>query len=175
MSWRSLFPIIFLFTCVDGFFCNWLYPALLPLLLKDIFILIVYALFFIQEYGQQWVIKFKRSIGLGVWYLAILLMLLGGFQIFNPGVPRLEVGILGFKVMFFYWPLAILAYAYVDSFECLKGFIKKIVYFSIPICLFGLYQFWQGALKSAFNFAGRFAQFRLNIIHFKQAVYFFFA
>jgi len=144
MNWRRLFPIIFLFTCVDGFIGNWLYPAKLPFLYKDIFILIVYAFFSLQEYGQQWLPKFKKSIGFNIWHLAILLMLLGGFQIFNPGVPRIEVGILGFKVMFFYWPLAILAYAYVDSFERLRGLIKKIVYFSIPICLFGLYQFWRG-------------------------------
>jgi len=144
MSWRTLFPLIFFFTLVDGFFGNWLYPALLPLLLKDILILVVYILFFIQEYGRQWLPKFRKSIGFNIWHLAIMLMLLGGFQIFNPGVPSIEVGVLGFKVMFFYWPLALLAYAYVDSFEHLKGLIKKIVYFSIPICLFGLYQFWQG-------------------------------
>ena len=88
--------------------------------------------------------KFKRNIGSGIWFLAMLLMLLGGLQILNPGVPSIEVGILGFKVMFYYWPLAILTFAYVDSLERLRGLIKKIVYFSILICLFGLYQFWQG-------------------------------
>lgn len=145
MSWRRLFPIIFLFTCVDGFLGNYFYPALLPLFLKDIFILIAYVLFFItKEPEKRWVFEFRKSVGSGTWYLAIFLILFGLLQIFNPGVPRMEVAILGFKVMFFYWPLAILAYAYVDSFERLRGLIKKIVYFSIPICLFGLYQFWQG-------------------------------
>jgi hypothetical protein len=46
--------------------------------------------------------------------------------------------------MFFYWPLAILAYAYVDSLDRLERFMKAIVYLSIPICLLGIYQFFQG-------------------------------
>lgn len=144
MNWRRLFPIIFLFTCVDGFISNWLYSAILPLLIKDIFILIVYILFFItREQGKNWVFEFKRSIGDGSWYLAISLMLLGALQIFNPGVPVIQVGVFGFKVMFFYWPLAILAYAYVDNVDSVQRFMKTIVYFSIPICIFGIYQFWQ--------------------------------
>lgn len=144
MSWRKLFPIIFLFTCVDGFISNYFYPAKLPFLLKDIFILIVYFLFFITKESQEATREFKKSIGFGIRYLAILLMLLGALQIFNPGVPNVLIGILGFKIMFFYWLLAILAYAYIDSLDSLRHFVKIIVYFSIPICIFGIYQFWQG-------------------------------
>lgn len=144
MSWRRLFPLIFLFSLVDGFIGNLYYPAKLPFLYKDIFILIVYILFFItREPGKRWVSEFRRRIGYGNWYIAISLIILGGLQIFNPGVPRLDVGILGFKVTFFYWPLAILAYAYVDNLESLQRLLKTIVYFSIPICIFGIYQFWQ--------------------------------
>lgn len=144
MNWRRLFPLIFLFSCVDGFISNRLYPAKLPFLLKDIFILVVYLFFFItREPGRHWIFEFKRSIGPGNWYLSISLMLLGMLQIFNRGVPSLEVGILGFKTMFFYWPLAILAYAYIDSLERLERFMKAIVYLSVAICIFGIYQFFQ--------------------------------
>lgn len=126
MSWRRLFPIIFLFTCVDGFLGNYFYPALLPLFLKDIFILIAYVLFFItKEPEKRWVFEFRKSVGSGTWYLAIFLILFGLLQIFNPGVPRMEVAILGFKVMFFYWPLAILAYAYVDKLRAPERPYKK--------------------------------------------------
>lgn len=145
MNWCRLFPIIFLFSCVDGFISNWLYPAKLPFILKDIFILIVYIFFFItREPEKKWVFEFKSSVGSRTWYLAITLMLFGILQMFNPGVPGIPIAILGYKVMFFYWPLAVLAYAYVDSIDCLKHFMKTVVYFSIPICLFAIYQFFQG-------------------------------
>lgn len=114
-------------------------------MLKDILVSIVYFLFFVIQYpGKQWIIKFKRSIGPGTWYLAIILFIFSGFQVFNPGVPNTLVAILGFKTMFFYWLLAILAYVYIDSVDTLRRFMKTIVYFSIPICIFGIYQFWQG-------------------------------
>lgn len=145
MNWRRLFPIIFLFSCFEGFISNYFYPAKLPFLLKDIFILIVYILFFItREPGKRWIFEFKNSIGGGSWYLAMLLILLGVLQIFNPEVPNALVAILGFKIMFFYWPLAILAYAYIDSLDTLERFIKTFAYLSIPICIFSIYQFWRG-------------------------------
>lgn len=145
MNWRRLFPIIFIFSCFDGFIVNLFYPAKLPFLYKDILILIVYIIFFIsREPNKRWVFEFKTSVGSGTWYLAMLLMFLGLVQIFNPGVTNPLVGVLGFKTMFFYWPLAILAYAYVDDLDCLERFMKTIVYISIPICIFGIYQFWKG-------------------------------
>ncbi len=142
MSWRRFFPLIFLFSCVDGFISNWLYPARLPLLYRDILTLVVYFLFMTQELQRHWVGKFKRSIGPGTWYIAMLFILLGILQIFNSKVPSMLVGILGFKVMFLYWPMAILAYAYVDSLDRLRRLLRTISYFSIPISIFGLFQFW---------------------------------
>lgn len=142
MSWRRLFPLIFLFSCVDGFISNWLYPARLPMLFKDIFILVVYFLFMTQEFQRHWVGKFKRSIGLGTWYIAMLFVLVGILQMFNSKAPGMLVGILGFKVMFLYLPMAILAYAYVDSLDRLRRLLRAIIYFSIPISIFGLFQFW---------------------------------
>lgn len=144
MNWRKLFPIIFLFSLVDGFISNWRYPAKLPFLYKDILILAMYIAFFItREPGKRWFSEFRRQVGSGVWYLAMSLFFLGMLQIFNPEVPAALIGALGFKTTFFYWPLAILAYAYVDDLDCLERFMKTIVYLSIPICLFGIFQFFQ--------------------------------
>lgn len=144
MSWRRLFPLIFLFTCVDGFISNWLYPARVPLLYRDIFVLGVYVLFIGQEPVGAWIGQLRERIGRGPWLLMMSFMFVGLLQIFNPLLPNALVGLLGFKVLFFYWPLALLAYAYVDTLERARGLFKTIVYCSVPINLFGLYQFWQG-------------------------------
>jgi len=144
MSWRRIFPLIFLFTCVDGFISNWLYPARLPLLYRDFLVLGVYLLFIGQEPVGAWIGQLRERVGRGPWLLLMSFMLVGLLQIFNPLLPSLLVGLLGFKVLFFYWPLALLAYANVDTLERVRVLFKTIVYFSVLINLFGLYQFWQG-------------------------------
>lgn len=144
MSWRRVFPLIFLFACVDGFISNWLYPERLPLLYRDFLVLGVYLLFIGQEPVGAWIGQLRERVGRGPWLLMMSFMLVGLLQIFNPLLPSVPVGLLGFKVLFFYWPLALLAYAYVDTLERARGLFKTIVYFSVPINLFGLYQFWQG-------------------------------
>ena len=144
MLWRRLFPVIFLFTMVDGFISNWLYPARLPLLYRDFLIIGVYGLFISQEPAGQWVSQLRERAGPGAWFLAMSFMVVGLLEVFNPLSPDLLVGLLGLKVLFLYWPLAILAYAYVDSLERARGLAKAIVFFSVPISLFGLYQFRQG-------------------------------
>jgi len=144
MSWRRVFPLIFLFACVDGFISNWLYPARLPLLYRDFLVLGVYLLFIGQEPVGAWIGQLRERVGRGPWLLLMSFMLVGLLQIFNPLLPSVLVGLLGFKVLFFYWPLALLAYAYVDTLERVRVLFKAIVYFSVPVNVFGLYQFWQG-------------------------------
>ncbi len=142
--WKKLFPAVFLFTCVDGFISNWLYPDRLPLLYRDFLVLGVYLFFIGQEPVGRWVGQLRKRVGPVAWLLAISFLVLGLLQIFNPFSPDLLVGLLGFKVLYFYWPLAVLAYAYVDSLEKARSLLKMVVYLSIPINLFGLYQFSQG-------------------------------
>ena len=144
MLWRRLFPAIFLFTMVDGFISNWLYPARLPLLYRDFLIIGVYGLFINQEPVGAWVTQLRERVGRGAWFLAMSFMVVGLLQVFNPSSPDVLVWLLGLKVLFLYWPLAILAYAYVDSLDRARGLLKAIVYVSVPINLFGLYQFWRG-------------------------------
>jgi len=144
MTWRRLFPVIFLFTMVDGFLSNWLYPARLPLLYRDFLIIGVYGLFISKEPLGKWVTHLRERVGPGAWFLAMSFMVLGVLQVLNPLSPDVLVWLLGLKVLFLYWPLAVLAYAYVDSLDRARGLLKAIVFFSVPINLFGLYQFWRG-------------------------------
>jgi uncharacterized membrane protein YhaH (DUF805 family) len=142
--WRRFFPLIFLFSCVDGFISNWMYPNRLPLLYRDVLILGVYVLFLIREPTLVWAKRLRDRVGRSAWFLAMLFLCVGIIQAFNPLLPAVLVGFLGFKVLFFYWPLAMLAFAYTNSLGRAQRLAAAIVLFSIPINLFGLYQFWQG-------------------------------
>ncbi len=144
MNWRLFFPLIFLFSCVDGFISNFLYPAILPLLYRDILVLLVYLLFIFQEPVNLHFNDFFNSTNQSCWILALCFVFVGFLQIFNPALPSLIVGLLGFKTYFFYWPLAVLAYAYMKDIETAQRFLGKIAILSIPINLFGIYQFFAG-------------------------------
>src|SRR5262245_32753021 len=108
MSWRTLFPLIFILTLVDGFLSN-MYPNFQAmLLLKDFLILLVLFFFSMKERMSEHTRLLKQTLGNQVWFLAAGLVVLGFFQIFNPLSPGVLRGILGFKVMFYYWVLAVL-------------------------------------------------------------------
>ncbi len=144
IRWQIWFLAILLFSCVDGFLSNWLYPKKLPLLYRDFLVLAVYILFITQEPVRDWIARFRKHLGPLLWFFAFCFLIVGTWQMFNPGVPNLLVGLLGFKVVFFYWPLAVLAFAYADSLDRVRFLIRVIVFLSIFINLFGLYQFWAG-------------------------------
>jgi hypothetical protein len=168
MSWRRLFPFVFLFTCIDGFISNWLYPAVLPLLYRDFLIIGVYGLFIAQEPVEQWTTQLRKRVGPGAWLLAVSFVVVGLVQVFNPLSADVLVGLLGLKVLFLYWPLAILAFAYIDSLERARGLLKAIVFFSVPMNLFGLYQFWRGPEFLASTFGPGFE--RATLIAFIEGV-----
>lgn len=135
-----------------------MFPRILPLLYRDFLILGVYASFFSHEPAGRWTGRLNKQIGPKAWFFAILFLFIGIMQIFNPLSSGLLVGLLGFKILFFYWPLAILAYAYVENLEKVRQLFKAIVYFSIPINLFGLYQFWRGPAYLVATFGQGFAR-----------------
>jgi len=143
-GWRALFPFVLLFACVDGFLSNWLYPAKLPLLYRDLAVLVLYLLFLIQEPVGMWVRQVRACFGGMAWSLAMVFMGIGLLQIFNPALPSVLIGVLGFKVTCYYWPLTVVAFAYSDSVPTIRTLLRRIGLATIFINLFGLYQFANG-------------------------------
>lgn len=142
--WRKLFPLVFLFAMVDGFIGNWSYPARLPLLYKDFLVIILYANFLMKVEVGPWMSAFMSRFGNVPFALLMLFFLIGILQVFNPLSANPFVGILGLKITYLYIPLAFVAYVYFDSYKTVYSFLKKIVYFSMLINAFGLYQFVRG-------------------------------
>src|ERR1043166_8514990 len=103
MFWRSLFPLIFIYTLVEGFVANLFYPAKLPLLYKDFLIGLVYFFFCLKEHVAHEVGELKRGTGEAAWLCAMAFAVVCFAQIFNPASPGLLLGVLGFKTTFFYW------------------------------------------------------------------------
>jgi hypothetical protein len=144
MFWRSLFPLVFLYAIIDGVITNYFFPAKEPYIFRDVFIVVVYLFFMMNEPFMQRTGQLHRAFGPEAWFTAMAFLLLSFGQIFNPQSPGLLLGILGFRVLFLYWPLALLAYVYFDRFDKVMGFFKMILYVSIPVNIFGLAQYMIG-------------------------------
>lgn len=144
MQWRTLFILVFFLNITDGFLSHFLYPAKYPLLLKDFLIIMAFLFFAMKERIPDHISGLQQQLGSTVWLLAFALLATGFFQIFNPLSPGLVRGILGFKIMFFYWILAIMGFAYVRDDYDYQKFLKTIMYFSIPVNIFGIYQYIKG-------------------------------
>ena len=144
MLWRILFPFIFIYTIIDGMVSNMLYPAKAPYLFKDFLVLIAFFFFAISEPAGKWVGLFRQRMGSVAWMGAMLFLILGMGQIFNPISPGLLLGILGFKVIYLYWLLAVMAFVYFDSYPKAISFMRMIYYFAVPVNLFGIAQYIMG-------------------------------
>lgn len=79
---------------------------------------------------------------------------LGALQIFNPNLPNLLVGILGFKAYFLYAPLLWVVPAAFDTDVELARFLKRYLVLAIPVGLLALAQFRSPA-DSALNVYAR--------------------
>ena len=144
MLWKKIFPLFFLYAIVDGFVSNLLFPAKMPLLYKDFLLIFVYFIFIMNENVRHNLAELRYWMGTTVWHFGMAFMFLAILQIFNPTSPGLVLGLLGFKVLFLYWPLALLGYAYITNLDSLLKFLTIIVIASVPVNIFGLFQFVKG-------------------------------
>jgi hypothetical protein len=144
MMWRRLFPAVLLFACVDGFISNLLYPEVLPLLYRDFLVAFLYVVFLGSEPLGYWTGLLRERVGHAAWMFLIGFCFIALVQVFNPISADPLLGVLGLKVLLFYWPLAVIGYAYADGVDRVRRLFWAIIAFSVPLNLFGLYQFWQG-------------------------------
>ncbi len=144
MIWRLGFPIFFILVLTDGFISNMLYPAKWPLLFKDFFLLGLTGMFLLNENPGKIMDRIISNIGGGTFLSALCFMLICILQIFNPKAPSLALGLLGFKILFIYWLLVPLSYAYVRSADDVRTWLKVIVGSSFFINIFALIQFLIG-------------------------------
>lgn len=144
MQWRFLFVLIFFLNVTDGFLSHFLFPAKYPLLLKDFLLVMAFLFFAMKERIPDHIAGLQEQLGSTIWLLAFSLIGIGFFQIFNPLSPGLVRGVLGFKIMFYYWLLAVMGFAYVRDTEDYQKFLRILMFFSIPINIFGIYQYIKG-------------------------------
>jgi hypothetical protein len=140
LNWRRhLIPIIFAYVCVEGFISLMFRHYKVSLLLKDFLIVIAYISLILEIVSTQRFVFFR-----GILVPMAVLGLIGIAEIFNPALPNILVGIVGFKILCFYMPMIFLGYYCFKNVSEARRFLRFLVVISVPVGLFALWQYSVG-------------------------------
>src|SRR6185436_492757 len=101
--WKEAVQVALVLLIFEGAIRKWLVPGAQDLIYfaKDVFLLGAYVGFF-QSPERR---RYQPPAAPVLYGLLVAGIFLGVLQIFNPNLPNLLVGVLGFKAYFFYVPL----------------------------------------------------------------------
>jgi hypothetical protein len=139
VNWRKALQVVMVLLVVEGAIRKWLFPGAQDLVYlgKDVILLAAY-LGFLRDRAK---LHFRppalpslyTALGLGAAF--------GLVEIFNPKLPNLLVGALGFKAYFLYVPLLFLVPAAFATERDLVVFLRRYILLSIPIGILAVAQF----------------------------------
>ena len=137
-NWRRAVQAVMVLLILEGAIRKWIFPGAQDIVYfgKDLLLLGVYAGFWTRDRP-----------GLRPPQLQVLFGLLGAgalfgaLEIFNPRLPSLLVGVLGFKAYFFYVPLFWVLPAAFPSDAELARFLRRYGLIAIPVGLLAAAQF----------------------------------
>lgn len=146
--WREGIKVALVLAIFEGALRKWVFPGAQDLIYfaKDVFLLGAYA-GFLRERRR---LRYRPPAVPAISIALVLLALLGLLQIFNPNLPNLLVGVLGFKAYFFYVPLLYVLPAVFSSDAALAGSVRTYLRITIPVGLLAVAQFFSPA-GSALN------------------------
>jgi len=140
LNWRRhLIPAIFAYVCVEGFLSLLFRQYKASLLLKDFLIVIAYVSFIMEMVSKQRFVFFR-----GILVPMGVIALLAIAQVFNPALPNVLVGVVGFKILCFYMPLVFLGYYCFSNMQEIRKFLLLLLVFSIPVGMMAIWQYVEG-------------------------------
>ncbi len=142
-NWRKAIQLAMVLLVLEGAIRKWLFPGAQDLVYfaKDVLLLASYIGFLRDRararYRAPSIPPLYGALGFGV--------VLGLFQIFNPNLPSLLIGVLGFKSYFLYVPLLFVLPAAFASDRELWTFLRRYVLLAVPIGVLATLQFFSPA------------------------------
>ncbi|MEK7624465.1 MAG: hypothetical protein AAB404_01950 [Patescibacteria group bacterium] len=105
------------------------------MLVKDILIALTFFSFLLYFFFRN-----KKIWKPPFWGILLIFVVLSIINVFNPNSPGLLFGLVGLRGYLWYLPLMFLGYYMFDSRERLLKFCQILVYLSIPLFLFTVFQ-----------------------------------
>ena len=139
LRWRIGIYAVLVYLTVEGLVTNALYPRTTPLLFKDALLAATYLgfLFRVWRREEQW------PATIALWPLLALAGLCAAEALNPSGVP-IQVVLIGMRVLLFYTPLYVLGMVLARDVAILPRMVRLVLYTSIPVTLFGIYEWQRG-------------------------------
>lgn len=155
LRWQKALQAAMVLVILEGAIRKWLLPGAQDLVYfaKDVVLLGVYMGFLRSRERRT----MKPPPMPALYPLLAAAIGFGLFEVFNPDLPNILVGLLGFKAYFFYVPLLYVLPAAFSSDQALGRFLRRYALLSIPVGLLALAQFFSPA-SSALNAYARNAE-----------------
>jgi hypothetical protein len=144
--WRAGVQVALVLVVFEGAIRKWLLPGAQDLIYfaKDVVLLGVY-LGYLREAPRLR----HRVASLPLLYpLLGMTAVFGLLQVFNPNLPNILVGVLGFKAYFFYIPLLLVLPAAFPSDAAAFRFLQRYALLAIPVGLLAVAQFFSPATST---------------------------
>jgi len=138
--WRRTVQLALVLLVFEGALRKWVLPGAQDLIYfaKDGLLLAAYAGFLASDGARRARNTVRDPLLIG---LILFSVLIGAIEIFNPHLPNVLVGLLGFKAYFFYVPLLWVVPATFESRADLWRFLYLYTLLAIPLGLLALLQF----------------------------------
>jgi hypothetical protein len=147
-NWRKGIEAVMVLLVVEGALRKWVFPGSQQLVYfaKDILLLGCYAGYLLDQRARRFRVPLPPVIAV----LLAAAAAWGALEIFNPNLPNILVGVLGFKAYFLYVPLLfVLPACYADD-RSVSIFLRRYALLAIPVGLLAVMQFARPS-SSAFN------------------------
>lgn len=140
-NWRKAVKLALLLVIVEGAIRKWFLPSAQDLVYfaKDAVLLAAFC-GYLRDSGRLQRMKGRPSQSLVL--ILILAALYGLLEAFNPHLPNLLVGALGFKAYFLYVPLLVVLPAVFSDDASLAHFLRLYVLIAIPVGILAAAQFF---------------------------------
>jgi hypothetical protein len=134
-NWRSGFYIFIIWLLFEDLIRKFMGNNMAIYFAKDALVFITYLSFFAAvRRGKAAIFHFPFMIYVSVFFW------LGVVQCFNPQSPSFLYSLLGFKLYFFYIPLAFVGYSLVRTDRDLRSFLAAIIGLAALIAVLGILQ-----------------------------------
>jgi len=143
---RALFSV-FVLMVLEGALRKWAFPWAQAqiYLVKDVIVVAAYLGFLLDSRVKN--LSPPKGVGL-IKGALVATFIFGCFEVFNPNLPSILVGLAGLKSYFLYAPIAfILPYA-IKSQEHLFTLIRRYLIMAIPVAVLGFLQIMAGPTSS---------------------------
>lgn len=141
LKWRIAVIMLVIAICFEGVLFRAFYSSgLVVLFLKGFWALLIYLGILTEFKWKRKPVLFDQQI----LKPAIVFLVISFIHLFNPNTPNMMVGLVGFGLLWIFFPMYFVGYHTINSKNTLLKFFFILAIASLPVSIMGINQFFRG-------------------------------